>query len=379
MECPMVWSGDVDNDGKTEVIADVSTGSTTAGTWALNWNTDTQSWDGVPVWTNYGGATVYGDGVADINGDGTPEIGIGSYGGTPQGWLFEWNGSAYQEVWNGQYPNGQPVIESVALGDADNDGHNEFCFGTQQVHIIGWNGTGYYEKATLTDPQSMLAGMNICDFDTDGQNELKACEIMSGTGSEFIWKYISPDTIPPVTTCTLAGDMDGSEYISDVTVTLNATDTGSGVDHTMYKLDSASWMRYSAPFIVVDNGSHTVLYYSVDKAGNTEVTKNMTFVISHHALLQISVKGGVGITLTIRNTANTDQTMVPWSITLHGGFIIVGGQGESGTILQLKTGAMATKKLTVIGFGKTTILLSAGNVETNATARMILFFVVGVK
>jgi hypothetical protein len=54
MECPMVWSGDVDNDDLTEVIADVSNGqSSTAGTWALNWNDDTQTWDGVPVWTNY--------------------------------------------------------------------------------------------------------------------------------------------------------------------------------------------------------------------------------------------------------------------------------------------------------------------------------------
>jgi hypothetical protein len=35
----------------------------------------------------------------------------------------------------------------------------------------------------------MLAGINIGDCDTDGLNELKACEILSGTGSEFIYKY----------------------------------------------------------------------------------------------------------------------------------------------------------------------------------------------
>jgi hypothetical protein len=190
MECPMVWSGDVDNDGLTEVIADVSSGqSSTAGTWTLNWNPDNQTWYGIPVWTNYGSATVYGDGAADVNGDGTLEIGIGGYGGTPQGWLFEWDGSTYQQVWNGQYPGQSPTIESVALGDADNDGQNEFCFGTGHVHVIGWNGTGYYEKATFTDPTGMLAGMNIGDFDSDGKNELKGCEILSGTGSEFIWKY----------------------------------------------------------------------------------------------------------------------------------------------------------------------------------------------
>jgi hypothetical protein len=94
---------------------------------------------------------VYGIGIADIDEDGTPEIGVGSYGGTPSGWLFEWNGTGYEMVWHGEYSGGEPVIESVALGDADNDGHQEFVFGTQQVHIVGWDGASYYEKATLTD------------------------------------------------------------------------------------------------------------------------------------------------------------------------------------------------------------------------------------
>jgi hypothetical protein len=269
------------------------------------------------------------------------------------------------------------VIESVALGDADNDGHNEFVFGTQQVHVIGWNGTGYYEEATLTDTQSMLAGMNICDFDTDGQNELKACEIMSGTGSEFIWKYI--DTTPPVTTCILTGEMDGPVYISNVTVTLNATDSGSGVNHTMYKLDGGAWTRYAASFVVADNGTHTVTYYSVDRAGNTEIPSNSTFVISHHAIREVTVKGGVGVSLTIKNTGVANQFLIPWSITLKGGLIILGKNGKSGTIMRLDSGAEVTEKLMVFGLGKTTITVTAGALEKNATARMILLLVVGMK
>jgi len=378
MECPMVWSGDVDNDGKTEVIACVSYGTTsTAGTWALNWNTGTQSWDAVQVWSNYGGATVYGDSVGDINGDGTPEIGIGSYGGTPQGWLFQWDGSAFQQVWNGQYPGGQPPIESVAIGDADNDGHKEFILGAGHVHVIGWTGSAYVEEATFTDPTGMLAGMIIGDTDTDGHNEVKGCEINSGTGSEFIWKYI--DTTPPVTTCILTGKMDGPVYISNVTVTLNATDTGTGVNYTMYKLDGGAWTPYATPFIVTDNGTHTVSYYSVDNAGNTEIPSNSTFVISHHAIREVTVKGGIGVTLTIKNTGVANQFMIPWSITLHGGLIILGKKGKSGTIMQLNSGAEVTEKLMVLGFGKTTITVTVGPMEKNATGRMILFLVVGVK
>jgi hypothetical protein len=379
MECPMVWSGDVDNDGLTEVIADVSEDTTvTAGTWALNWNTDTQSWDAVAVCTNYGGATVYGDGVADINSDGTPEIGIGSYGGTPQGWLFEWDGSTYQQVWNGQYPGGQPVIESVALGDADNDGHNEFCFATSDVHIIGWNGNDYYEEATLTEPTGILAGMNIGDFDTDGKNELKGCEILSGTGSEFIWKYVIPDTVPPVTTCHLDGQMNGDIYVSNVTVTLTATDNGSGVDYTKYKIDTGTWTIYTAPFIVTTDGDHIVSFYSVDRAGNVEATQNTTFTIMHHPDVILSVKGGVGVSLEIVNNGSIAYTMLPWSITLDGKHIMK-GKSASGTILSLDPGKSRIFKDSVFGFGKTGITVDVGGVKKTFSAFMFLIFVIGVK
>jgi hypothetical protein len=379
MECPMVWSGDVDNDGLTEVIADVSNGqSSTAGTWALNWNSGTQTWDGVPVWTNYGSSTVYGDGVADIDGDGTPEIGIGCYGGTPQGWLFEWDGSAYQQVWNGQYPGGQPTIESVALGDADNDGHNEFCFATGDVHIIGWNGTSYHEEATLTDPTGMLAGMNIGDCDSDGRNELKGCEILSGTGSQFIWKYSTPDTIPPVTTCTLNGEMNGDVYVSNVTVTLTATDNGSGVDHTTYKLDTGVWTTYSTPFIVTEDGNHTVLFYSVDRNGNAEQQHASTFIIQHHPLITLTINGGKGVSVKIENKGLLPLNKVSWHINLSGG-IILKGTSKEGVIPQLLPGQQKTLTSSILGFGRTTITVTVDDTQTTAKGFVLLIFVIGVQ
>jgi hypothetical protein len=377
MECPMVWSGDVDNDGFTEVIADVSNGqSSTAGTWALNWNEDTETWEGVPVWTNYGGATVYGDGVADIDGDGTPEIGIGCYGGSPaQGWLFEWDGTTYQMVWNGQYPGGLPTIESVACGDADNDGHNEFCFGTGDVHIIGWNGTAYYEEATLTDPTGMLAGMNIGDFDSDGKNELKGCEILSGTGSEFIWKYINPDTIPPVTVCALDGEMFDDIFISNVTVTLTATDEGSGVEYTKYKLDVDPWATYTAPFIVSEDGSHTLSFYSVDYNGNTEQEQQISFYIEQHLHINVTIKGGRGVSVTVENHGKLALQKVPWTITLDGG-ILLKGRTKTGVIAGIQPDASSTLTSSVFGLGKVTITVTIID-EQHTTNGFVFFIFVG--
>jgi len=378
-ECPMVWGGDVDNDQKTEIIADVSNGNFfTAGTWALNWVADIQDWDAVPVCTNYGDATVYGDGIADIDEDGTPEIGIGSYGGTPSGWLFEWDGSEFVQVWHGEYPGGEPVIESVALGDADNDGHQEFVFGTQQVHIIGWNGTAYYEKATLTDPQSMLAGMNICDFDTDGQNELKACEILDGTGSEFIWQYHITDLDPPRTTCTLTGELDSGIYTSNVTVTLTATDNGSGVDYTEYNLDAGEWNIYTEPLVITEDGTHTVLFYSVDRNGNLEQQQTSTFTIQHRPQIQLTIKGGIGVRVFVKNTGLLPLHNASWSINLSGGIILKGGSQE-GVLSQLLPGQQGTLLSSVLGFGRTTITVTVGDTTTSGKALVLLLLVIRIR
>jgi peptide/nickel transport system substrate-binding protein len=194
MECPMAWSGDTDNDGKTEVVACISGGdSATAGTWALNWNAATGQWQEVLVYNGLiTGGTHYGVTVGDVDGDGTPEIGIGNnvaqYGAGAC--LFEWNDSTYRKVWEGSWPTEYPTIESVAIGDADNDGKQEFCVGGGHVHIIGWTGSNYTEEATITDTSGLLSGLNIGDCDTDGWNELKACDILGvGPGKQWIFKH----------------------------------------------------------------------------------------------------------------------------------------------------------------------------------------------
>jgi hypothetical protein len=183
------------------------------------------------------------------------------------------------------------------------------------------------------------------------------------------------DTIPPVTTCTLNGTMQGGVYITDVTATLTATDVGSGVNYTKYKVDSGAWALYTAPFIVKGNGQHTIYFYSVDKAGNIETEKNTTFTIRYPIL--ITIKGGLGITATIKNNGTVAMTNLSWSITLDGKFIFV-GKSKTGTITTLDAGKETKVRDFVFGFGKTNIAVSVGGTEATATGTVILFFVLGV-
>lgn len=65
----------------------------------------------------------------------------------------------------------------------------------------------------------------------------------------------------------------------DVTVTLTATDVGSGVSRTYVRVGAGSVATYTAPVVVSSDGTTTVSFWSVDKAGNVETTKTANVVI----------------------------------------------------------------------------------------------------
>lgn len=76
----------------------------------------------------------------------------------------------------------------------------------------------------------------------------------------------SIDAVSPVTSASFSGR----------NVTLNATDVSSGVQMTYYRVDNGSWLEYLGPFEVLNDANHTVEYYSVDVAGNSEEAKSLT-------------------------------------------------------------------------------------------------------
>jgi hypothetical protein len=87
----------------------------------------------------------------------------------------------------------------------------------------------------------------------------------------------SIDTTTPATTATLTGTVgDNGWYKSSVKVILATTDTGSGVAATYYKLDGGVQQTYTAAVTIATVGSHTLEYWTVDKAGNVETHKTVS-------------------------------------------------------------------------------------------------------
>ncbi len=64
---------------------------------------------------------------------------------------------------------------------------------------------------------------------------------------------------------------------------LNATDAGSGVARTEYRIDGGTWTPYTAPFAVPE-GEHAIGYRSVDRLGNAETER--TLVVPAEAVIR---------------------------------------------------------------------------------------------
>ncbi|MEU1346606.1 family 16 glycoside hydrolase [Streptomyces sp. NPDC005795] len=90
------------------------------------------------------------------------------------------------------------------------------------------------------------------------------------------------DTTAPETSAKVDGDKnaDGA-YIGQATVTLAATDAGSGVDTVEYAVGAdGAWQPYTVPVVVDEVGSHLIRYRATDKAGNAAAERTAEFAVA---------------------------------------------------------------------------------------------------
>jgi parallel beta-helix repeat protein len=174
--------------------------------------------------------------------------------------------------WTDSYDAGG--VDYYTLEIADNNLFSNIIFSVDVVisqHQISpedWLSSGqYYWRARATD-----FAENIGSWST-------------------IWSFtILTDGTPPVTTHSFSGTMGNNGwYVSNVNVILSATDVGSGVESTWYKLDGSSWQEYTGGFVVSANGLHTLLYNSTDKMGNIETTKSVGLKIDKTLPVTLSI------------------------------------------------------------------------------------------
>ena len=94
------------------------------------------------------------------------------------------------------------------------------------------------------------------------------------TAAFTITAPVPVDTTAPVTTSDAK-----ATYVSSAAIKLTATDAGSGVAATYYRLDGGAQLTGTAVNVTAV-GAHTLQFWSVDVAGNVELFKTAAFTIT---------------------------------------------------------------------------------------------------
>ncbi|MFN2500011.1 MAG: family 10 glycosylhydrolase [Pyrinomonadaceae bacterium] len=177
-------------------------------------------------------------------------------------------------------------------------------------------GTGA-TRNTATDGGGFFGGVDLAP----GEYLVKA-----ELGSEVLYSCVTTVTpgnvatadagvenTAPVTTATLNPlTPDGSNdwYTIDVAITLDGSDSCTGVASTEYSTDGATWQLYAGNFAVSQEGVTTLLYRSTDRAGNIETAQSLTIKIDKTApTIQLSadpsiIRGNNGKPVTVTLSGN---------------------------------------------------------------------------
>ncbi|MGC0386426.1 OmpL47-type beta-barrel domain-containing protein [Streptomyces sp. SAI-129] len=181
------------------------------------------------------------------------------------------------------------------------------------------------------------------------------------------------DTTAPETSATVSGEKnpDGA-YIDMATVTVTASDTGSGVNTIEYAVGDGAWTAYTAPVMVHEVGEHTVRYRATDKAGNAAAEKSVAFTVVA-APPQDTTAPVTGA--TVDGTKNSDGAYVGSAkVTVNA--TDEGGSGVAGVEYSLDAGPYLayTDPVVVDRVGRHTVAYRASDKAGNTSEPLTVSF-----
>ena len=144
---------------------------------------------------------------------------------------------------------------------------------------------------------------------------------MAGNVSGVGTVPIKIDASAPLTQTNVSGTAGANGwYTSNVVVSLAASDNLSGVQTTYYKIDGGTTKTYTIPFNVQGNGSHTLNFWGVDKATNTEAMSSLVINIDStlpgvtaNVTPSTALKSSNPVTITVSGHATDNISGVPTS------------------------------------------------------------------
>ncbi len=130
---------------------------------------------------------------------------------------------------------------------------------------IGW---------TAVDALSGIAGATPADSTISGEGEdLSASASVTDRAANSTTatvRGVNIDRIAPTTQIDIASPLASGWYAAAPTIALNGVDSLSGVAATFYAVDGETPQTFGGQFVFAQGGTHTLTFWSTDRAGNVE-------------------------------------------------------------------------------------------------------------
>ncbi len=213
---------------------------------------------------------------------------------------YRLDGGAWN-AYNGPFSIADDGVHTIGFYSIDNAGNMEttnsltvkidMSLPTTSISVIGTIGNnGWYTSDVNISLSSSdtFSGIHYLNYSIDGQAwqtytgsfsissegnhtiEFNATDL-AGNNELTRSVLIKIDNTAPVTLATPDRSPNSAGwYNSSVAITLTPFDSLSGVNVAYYRIDGGVWKIYGLPFSITDDGIHTIDFYSVDVAGNSE-------------------------------------------------------------------------------------------------------------
>jgi regulation of enolase protein 1 (concanavalin A-like superfamily) len=172
------------------------------------------------------------------------------------------------------------------------------------------------------------------------------------------------DTTAPVTTVQTDPASPGSAgwFTTAPRVTLSATDAGSGVARTEYRIGNGAWTAYTAPFAITTQGRQVLEVRSVDEAGNVETAQSKEIAVDTGEP-EVAVSG-----IRARTYPSHKATDVAWTAT-----DATSGVRTVRAVLDGETVEAGTWQMWTLSAGRHVLTVTATDVAGNTGSRTVVF------
>jgi hypothetical protein len=333
-----------------------------------------------------GGSNARSVAVADLNGDGKPDVVVVNTSGTLGVLLGNGDGSFQATVTVQFPPNVGPVI--VRVSDVNGDGIPDLVVGAGGVEVLLGNGDGTFGPAVTYNPDLLLDWVAIADVNGDGRPDIAFTDggytgvLLNNTGA-------------PATTISLAASVNPATVNQTVTYTATVTPpTGGGAPKAIVFLDEF----YSYPPTEIpltgNQASETVSYpttvtqkikavYPGDlNTASAAISNVLTENVRGTSMTAVTTSGSpsvIGHPVTFTATVSSKYGPIPDGdvVTFADGTVSLGSSSLSGGHAMFTTSSLSTglHTITATYSGDATFAPSTGTVRqmVNRSATTISF------